>query len=257
MTRASKYLIFINLALSLIFVAWSIGLYTQRVPWTTMGAGDERVVGRIDELTAQIKSLTEARDRAEDRWFGATREVLRLTKDMRDRRRFYVEQMQMGQLGTNLAGQPVKPAVQQLQYDADRLLVLKDTGRPAYQIDGKDALSVAGYRAVIEQQLDEIRATKVKINKVVADTTVLTRQIAGTKPADQAITAVEKGLRGQILDTQTVINGEVLEQQYLQTPITNYTVDVEFMRRRQLTLESRLKELSASAMRLVSDSKSH
>src|SRR5262245_2339769 len=103
MTRAAKYLIFVNLALSLVFVAWSVGLYTQRVPWATTGAGEERITGQIEELTARVKALTEGRDRAEDRWFAATREVLRLTKDIKDRRRFYTEQIRMIQTGTNLA----------------------------------------------------------------------------------------------------------------------------------------------------------
>ena len=248
MTRYAKILILVNVGLSLMFVAWAFGLYTQAIPWTSMGAGDDKLVGQIDELKEQVRGLTEARDKAEERWFTATREVLRLTKDVRDRRNFYEEQMRMANTGTNLQGQPVKPAVQQLQYQ-DGLLVLKATGRPAVQIDGKDALSIAGYNEIIKQQLEETRTTKIRINKVIDDTTALTIEINGTKPAEQAITAAEKGLRGQLLDAQTLINNLSLEQKFLQTPMTNYRVDLELHRRRQASLEARLKELSSTALR--------
>jgi chromosome segregation ATPase len=247
--RPAKILILINTALSLMFVAWSFGLYKHAVPWTSLGEGDEKMIGQIDQLKEQIKGLTEARDKAEERWFAATREVLRLTQDVRARRNFYEEQIKMARTGTNLAGQQAKPPVQQLQNEGG-LLSLKATGRPAVQIDGKDALSIAGYEAIIKQQLEDIRTTKMRINKVVDDTTALTIEINGTKPAEQAITSAEKGLRGQLLDANTLINNLELEQTYLQTPMTNFRVDLELHRRRQASLESRLKELTAGATAL-------
>ena len=87
------------------------------------------------------------------------------------------------------------------------------------------------------------------VNKTVADTTALTLEIAGTNPGEQAITAVEKGLRGQLIDAQALIKNLILEQEYLQTPLTNYRVDLELHKRRQATLEARLRELSTTAMR--------
>jgi hypothetical protein len=47
-----------------------------------------------------------------------------------------------------------------------------------------------------------------------------------------------------------MINSLTLEQNYLQTPMTNYRVDLELHRRRQASLESRLKELTAGATAL-------
>lgn len=249
MNRYAKILILLNVALSLTFVAWSLGLFMHAVPWTAIGAGDEKLVGRIDELKEQIRGLVEARDKAEERWFAATREVLRYTQDIRARRTFYDEQLKMARTGTNLAGQAAKPAVQQLQFEGG-MLVLKATGRPAVAIDGKDALSIAGYEAIIRQQLEDTRATKIRINKVVDDTTALTIEINGTKPAEQAITNAEKGLRGQLLDAQALINSLLLEQNYLQTPLINYRVDLELHRRRQAALEARLRELTAGATAL-------
>lgn len=246
-TRTARVLIFINLAMSLTFVAWSIGLYTQRLPWQTYTTSDgDKVTGRIEELTAQVKMLVEAREKADNRWTAATREVVRLEQQIPARRAFYAEQLNAANKGVNLAGAPVTPPVQQLVF-RDGVLDTAKAARPAYQIDGKPALSFAGFKAAIEKQLEEIRDTKMRINKVVADTTAVTDQINGTKPLDQAITNVEKGLRGQLHDAQALAANAILEQQFLQTPVTNFRVEIDVLRRRQATLEARLKELTQSA----------
>jgi len=252
MTRAAKILILVNMALSVMFLAWSFGLFTQTPPWISYTAGEEKIVGRIDELKTQLAALADGRDKAEEKWFTATREVIRLTDDIRNRRKFYDAQYKIVETGTDFQGNEVKPAVQKLEYQGPAmvsLLTLKATGRPPVQIDGKDALSIAGYKKIIEQQLADIRKKKQDINKTIADTTALTLEIAGTNPGEQAITAAEKGLRGQLIDAQALIKNLILEQEYLQTPLTNYRVDLELHKRRQATLEARLRELSTTAMR--------
>ena len=42
-TRIGKWLVFINVTLSLVFLAWAIGLYTNQVHWNTP-AGDETLL---------------------------------------------------------------------------------------------------------------------------------------------------------------------------------------------------------------------
>ena len=62
MTRYGKILVFVNLALSVTFLAWSIGLVSNRIYWHTPPAdGGEKVIGQVDQLKAQIKDLVEAR----------------------------------------------------------------------------------------------------------------------------------------------------------------------------------------------------
>jgi hypothetical protein len=244
MTRYAKLLILAHVGLSLMFVAWSYGLYTQQLPWMR-GQYPDREKAQIDELTEQVRNLVEARDRADARWFAASRAAVTLEGELPRRRNFHEAQLKIATTGTDPAGRPVDNPVKQLALLPNGLVNLTQAGQPV-QIGGKPALSLAGFRAAIEKTLDEIRDTKQKINKVVADTTALTDEINGTKPPDQAVTAAEKGLRGQIKDAQQFTRNAVLEQEFLQSPVTNVTVELELLKRRQVALEARLKELAAA-----------
>src|SRR5262249_55222764 len=115
-------------------------------------------------------------------------------------------------------------------------------------IDGAPSLSFAGFKAAIEKQLDEIRQTRIKVTKTQQDTTTLTTEISGTKPVAEAITAVEKGLRGQLVEAEMLKSNAILEQNFLQSPITNDMVELDLLKRRQLALETRLKELAKVVM---------
>jgi hypothetical protein len=238
MNRLGKNLVLLNTALSFMFVAWSVGLYTQQVPWEN----DIK-----NELAPEIKGLVEARDRADARWHTAYKKVTLLEKEIPDRSKYYVSQLKLANTGLDSAGNKVEPPVSAPEV-VNGLVVMKTQGRAAYQIDGKPALSFAGYKSAIEKQLDETRDTKQKINKVTADTTVLTTEVNGTKPATEAITRVEKGLRGQLTDAITLKKNAQLEQEFLQSPLTNDKVELELLKRRQLALEARLKELAVTVI---------
>ncbi|MBX7102536.1 MAG: hypothetical protein K1X57_00540 [Gemmataceae bacterium] len=233
MTNLAKYLIFGVTVLSFMFLAWSMGLYVEQMPWQL----------RTKEQAEEIKGLVEARDRADTRWYDANGKVTKLEAEIPQRRAWYAEQTLIATTGKNNAGKAVTPAVGLVDVQ-NGLVQLKSAG--PFQIDGAAALSFDGYKEAIEKQLNEIRETKVKTNKVVTDTTALTTEINGNKPAAEAITAVEKGLRGQLSDAQQLGRNAQLEQQFLQSPLTNDTVELELLKRRQLALEARLKELAQS-----------
>jgi hypothetical protein len=237
MNRLGKSLVLINAALSFMFVAWSFGLYTQQMPWEN----------EIKDLKEQIKGLIEARDRADARWHTASNRVRQLEDVMPKRQDYYANQLKIANTGLDSAGKKVEPPVS-APVVVNGLVDFKAANRAAYQIDGKPALSFAGYKAAIEKQLDETRDTKQKINKVTADTTVLTTEVNGTKLATEAITRVEKGLRGQLTDAITLKKNAQLEQEFLQSPLTNDKVELELLKRRQLALEARLKELAVTVI---------
>jgi hypothetical protein len=125
-------------------------------------------------------------------------------------------------------GKPVTPALQIVEVRDGLVVLNKDAQRKPFKVsDGKTALSLAGYKESINKQLEEIRDTKQKINKVVEDTTVLTQQIKGTKVGEEAITATERGLRVQVGDAVQVERNSQLEQEFLQTPLTDQGVGRE------------------------------
>lgn len=237
MTRYGKILVFLNLALSFFFVSWTLGLYSERPPWK--GIEGER--GRVEELATRIKGLADARATADARWAKATNEVIRLEIELPRRRAFNAALVKSMSTGTGAAAVPQLDIV-------NELVALKRSEKPVL-IDGKPALSLAGYRESIEKQLNEIRETKLKINKVVADTTELTDKLNGIKAAEEQVTAIDRGLRGELAAAVNLTHNARAEQEFLQSPLTNYTVELEQLKRRQVALESRLRELTAAVRR--------
>ena len=58
MTKLGKWLVLINVALSLVFLAWAVGLYSNHINWATPPSdGGQRVQGMVDELKDQITRL--------------------------------------------------------------------------------------------------------------------------------------------------------------------------------------------------------
>jgi len=246
-TRLGKTLIFVNLGLSILFLGWAVGIYTQRLPWAPMTIDGEQVKGRVAELREQIQRLEAARDTADTRWNAATAQLIKLEIERPTRQNYYAEQMKIMTTGADNRNQRIEPALQQLDM-ANGVVQMKKTGRPAVQIDGKNALSVKGYTDTIDRQLKEHLDEQKKINGLVDEAKRLTLVINGTKPPAEAITAEEKGLRGQLADQQWLKRSLQLEEQYLLTPLTNYQVETELLKKRQAALQERLKELNSSPM---------
>lgn len=237
MSNLARNLIYAVSFLSFWFLAWSIGLYTNQQPW-------EKHIKT--ELSERIKGLVEARDRADARWADAMGKVAKLEAEIPARDAWYAERMRIASTGKDKDGKDVANPVTLVE-SAEGLVQLK-AGAP-FQIDGKPAFSIDGFKSAIDKQLNEIRETKLKINRVVAEAAALTLKINGTKSAIDAITAEEKGMRGQLADAERVAKNAKLEQEYLQSPLTNDTVELELLRRRQVALEARLKELGTSSAR--------
>lgn len=248
-TKLGKYLVFINLALSIIFLGWAIGVYTQRMPWGPVTLDGEQVKGRVAELGDQIRQLEAARDSADARWYAATSRLINVESERPKRNDYYNEQIKIITVGKDLRDQPIGPAVQQLALPdfKDGKLVTRKSGRPPVQIDGKNALSVAGYNQEIEKKLKEIQGDQNKIKELVGQAEQLTLEINGEKPRDQAITAKDKGLRGQLDDQVWLKRAAQLEEQFLLTPLTNFQVETELLKKRQTALQARLKELTSAS----------
>src|SRR5437660_12509342 len=113
MTKLGKWLVLINLTLSLVFLAWAVGLYTNQVNWNTPPAdGGQRVQGMVDELKAEITQLAAARDSAEERWHSGTALVRALENERPARRQYYATLLRSVTQGDVAQ---IKPPVQQLE----------------------------------------------------------------------------------------------------------------------------------------------
>jgi hypothetical protein len=246
MTQTAKYLVLVNLVLSVVFVAWAVGLLTNEVPWHTPPAGDgPKVEGLIAELQGQIKQLDTARKQADVDWGDAYVQVQATEKQRTDAQNYYTALLNSVRFG-NVAD--IKPPVQQLAFSGPNVDITKRNGRPPITIGDADALSLAGYHEKIQQTIKEIDAAQAAIKKLIAETEALTKQINGVPPGDpNAPTLAEKGLRVQIREQQDLVHSLELEQQYLRSPLTYFLLQRDQLRQRQAALLARLDELKATA----------
>jgi hypothetical protein len=249
MTQTAKTLVFVNLVLAVVFVAWAVGLATNQIPWQTPPAGEgPKVEGMVSQLQSEIKRQTTARDSADQRWGDTYVELQQSEKQRVDAQKYEADLLRSARTG-DVAD--IKPPVQQLVFNGANLDIAKRSGRSPVAIGGENALSIAGYHLKIQQTLNEIQKAQAEITRLMAETEALTKQINGV-PAnnDNAKTLTEKGLRVQIADQQDLVHGLQLEQQYLKSPLTYFTVQRDQLRQRQAALTARLEELKAAPREL-------
>jgi len=245
MTQTAKTLVLVNLVLAVVFVAWAVGLLTNQVPWNNReGPEGMKVEGMVTQLQADIKRLTTARDSADQRWGDAYVELVQVEKLRADAQKYEADLLRSARNGDV---PEIKPPVQQLVFNGAALDITKRSGRPAVTAGGEEAQSIAGYHQKIQQTLDEIQKAQGEITRLMAETEALTKQINGVPPGNaNAPTLAEKGLRVQIQDQQDLVHGLQLEQQYLLSPLTYYTLQRDQLRARQAALTARLEELKAT-----------
>ncbi|HTK78088.1 MAG TPA: hypothetical protein VL371_22670 [Gemmataceae bacterium] len=246
-TKLGKWLVFINLTLSLIFLAWAIGLYTNQVHWNTPPSdGGQKIQGMIEELNGEIKQLAAARDAAEDRWNSGTALVRALETERPQRNLYYATLLRSARLGDV---PQIRPPVQQLEIAPNGGVVLKLNGRPPYLIDGQPALSVAGYNNAHKERAAQIDEAHKQVTAIIGETEKLTRQINGVDPpgGGERVTAEQKGLRVVLATEQGVASKLRLEQEYLRSPITNFMIDTQLLQKRSTALKNRLGEVGSPA----------
>lgn len=245
MTQTAKTLVFANLVLSVVFLAWAVGLFTNEVPWHTPPAGDgPKVEGMVAQLQARIKTLTDARDPADQRWGETYVQVQGGERLRADAHKYYADLLRSIRTG-DVAD--IKPPVQELAFNGPALDIRKRNGRPPVTINGENALSITGYHARIQQTIKDYQTAQATIDQLGKETKALTEQINGVPAAKPlAPTLAEKGLRVQIREQQELVKGLQLEEQYLRSPLTYYTLQREQLRQRQAALAGRIGELKPS-----------
>ena len=238
MTKLGKSLVLANLVLSLVFVAWAIGLVSNAVPWTApQGSG---VQGMVEELKREIDRLVPAQQAADARWASAYTELLAVEKQRPDNQRYYADMLRSARQGGVAA---VNPPVQALRFQ-NNMLVMERRGGPPLTLNDKPALPQAGYAKASDDALKAIQQAQAEEKQITADTEKLTTQINGTKPRDQAVNAAEKGLRVLLAEQEEMIKALHLEGQYLYSPLTYTTLQTAQLRQRQAQLAARLDELN-------------
>lgn len=238
MTRLGKVLVFLNLTLALVFAAWALAVYTQRVDWLDRkkDQADERSWGRIAVLKDDIARVNGSGDRpgprglAELRWLSALAEVRAAEAQRLANQQWYAAQLADLENGQ---ADPVKRVVYQkgevvVQKGLPLLEVVKDQGGAPLKAHTELVAEQAKLNTALAQEQAQIAALAEEARKQTEAVLELFKQIERTTQARQASEE---------------------EQRYLEQILYNVQVEAELLQARQVELEARLTELKASAAR--------
>ncbi len=239
MTWVGKILVMINFALSLVMVAWAIGVYAQTTnyhnekppasptdpPLGELAKRRERIAAKQGGGGLWLSVVT-----AEARWKLAAPELRFFEGQRPANRQWFDAQLTDLGAGPNL----VKDVVYK-----DGRVVIADPNVP-YRPLMKDAQDKAGkpLRAMavyVKEQADvynQVKDTMDDLVKATKEDTDLTTRIGGPK-----------GLREQLAAEQEKYKHVAAEVEYLKPLLINTQVESELLNKRRRSLEARVKEL--------------
>jgi hypothetical protein len=253
MTAFGKLLVFVQFILSIVFLTWAIGLYSQRIDWapgkTLLGDPIPEVKGRVGELADEIKTFVGdakdkdgSRDKAELRWQTAYQGLADATKSREEYQRWYKDQLSLAQRGEDTLGRrPADAPVRHLVYNPNGTLKMDPDlkVRPAVQSFGAPVKSVEDYYKESDQLQKDVEKAQEKLYETVVEAEKITREIVGSP--------TNYGLRRNLRDEEAYYRNALEEQRYLEPVYNGRTAEFEVVKKRNAQLERRKQELSAAA----------
>lgn len=230
MTKLGKYLIFINVALSIGMAAFALGLYSNRIEWG--GAKPSDSDSEIGRLTTDIKNRQDVLVKAVTRVKRDRADLARLEAFQVQARDFYAKQLR--ELETGRGGQPVNVLV----YNDKGALQTDANGFPALQpgaqnLRGRDPLEQDLKR--LEGQITEVMEETKKVMDGEAE---LTKQLNGQP----------QGLRVLLAQMQEALKRSVDELKYVRRERINNREAASSLVHRQQQLRDRKETLQKAAV---------
>jgi hypothetical protein len=235
MGKLGKVLVLVHGAVSIALLAWAIGIYTQRVKWTSTDKSDP---GVFDQHTVRAAELQSGVEKSYTRWSGNLFTVLNLDNERFNRRGFYPGQLNMlvtGQFG----GMDVPNPVQELVNGPNGYLDIRQpTGRPAMQSSGQNLRNITQYYTLMQQQYVAFDMSQKKSRQYQADREELNKKIVGTEGPPPT-----KGLRLLLTEQRTMEDAAVAQERYDTTYLVNLEAEFGLLKKRRDALTVRMKEL--------------
>jgi hypothetical protein len=252
MTLLGKILVFINVALSFLMLAWAAALYTNRIDWSNNPAKGDQPAGLLKAREDRVKDANASVNLANTRWREALRGnekdkrpghegLLAWEKRRADDRVWYEEVVKAAGSGPDGKGEKVgikRVAIKDgrpipdpansnrpMLVDAERRKIAEEPrGEPLYCYDW--------YVKELARLTTEIQNAEVEQQKLAKEEETLTEQVIGPK-----------GLRQQIVDEQIKLARVIEELKDVEDRQTNSRVDTELLLQRRAQLERRIEEL--------------
>jgi hypothetical protein len=241
MTLFGKILVCVNLVFSITLAAVAMGMYSQRINWTSTPAEStpDRAAG---ELAVRIKAIDrgwKGLQTAEARQQTAATELRRLEQQRWADQQWYAAQLQH-MVETASDKDPVKLLVP--GPDGKPLPDDKNFGRPTLQPAADRAKlplrSLKAYTTEKKQTYDQVNDERGKLAKLVEEDSMLTQKLIGGK-----------GLRQRIEDEQEKRFRVELEiRDFVRPNLVNVLVESELLIKRRNQLLERLEELKKAPL---------
>jgi hypothetical protein len=244
MTRLGKFLVFFNLAFSLLLATWAFGLYANGVDWSNRPAKGDQPAGLFKVKEDQLKELGQGLAPAQATWLEA-RQILREEEThLVAERKWYDDQMNHLLVIANAANPVGEIAV--APKDDERAgvrkgqILLDPKGfpvlTPVTDQAGKPLQSLNMYNNEDDKILQEIKMIKDKREQQINEANRLTDLITGDPPK-------VRGLWQRILDEKAKNADVVAEKKLLEPLLVNTVVDAQLIAKRRGELDRRIKEL--------------
>jgi len=241
MTFFGKLIVCVNVVVSLLFLAFAIGTYTQRIDWfNRRPEGGEEIKGKVSVLQAKLGDLIEAKSRAESRWTSTRTELLALEVKRPERQDYYKANLILAETG-QYKGQPVANPIRALKIDANGEIILAGptdpapNDRPLIEIrPGTPLTSLSAYDQLIAGSHTDIKTVQEELKKLIDEQKELTNKIIDTD---------QKGLRTLIKEQMVIEQLAQDEIAYLQPFLTNRRAESMLLLKRRDALQARLTEL--------------
>lgn len=228
MTRLAKILVFVNVAVALLFAYWGVALYTNRVDWKN----------EAKEHEDPIRARQKARAEAEPKWVAAGQQVV-FAENLRPQyQKFYAEQ-----INNLLAGnQPVRTIAfrnGQMMFDQQGRPFMEPLGtRKQKELQGLASIDTLQKNYTqLQAQINEVLQ---EVKNLVANEAQLTAQIIGQN--------MQKGLRTILAEVQDAERRAHDEQEFLKPLLYNRQVEAQLLTERKERLQKRLKEVQSSSV---------
>jgi hypothetical protein len=251
MTKLGKILLYVNLALSLVFAFWGFGIYSNRVDWSAEKKGEYAKRAEI------ITGLKGARDRAEARWAAIRPYPLPDPRNVKfppqsvaayEQFRDRLHKTQADLLQNLIIGDNIKDLV----LAPDGALKLTPDGMPELgPVMNRKKQLIPNLKGItkLNKEYDDaqvdIRTTTQAIDKLIDEEKKLSVAIGNGTAKD----GIPVGLRARLAARQQEEKRSLDEQEYLQPKLYNRQEEKKLLLSRQKELQDRLRELQAVAAR--------
>jgi hypothetical protein len=234
MTFFGKFLVILNVGLSLMMAAIAFGIYANAIDFSDKPAKDDNPAGILADRIKEVNDLMAALGPARGSWTAARKELLVEEDRRRGVRPWYARELEHLRTGATVAS----PA-REIVYDkglpkADAANPLHVQMQPAKYRD-QNLLSIAHYEEEITRTLGEVVEVMAKHKKAVEEDARLTNVLAGTPDT--------KGLRKRQDEERAKREGVLAEQQLVRPLFVNAAVESELALKRLQSLQEREKEL--------------